>query len=38
MLYINRGLGHLVQVRFNIRPEVTLFTLHRAPDNPDEVE
>ena len=37
MLYINRGLGHLVQVRFNVRPEVTLFTLHRAPDNPDEV-
>ena len=29
-LYINRGLGHLVQVRFNVRPEVTLFTLDRA--------
>ena len=26
-LYINRGLGHLLQVRFNVRPEVTLFTL-----------
>jgi predicted MPP superfamily phosphohydrolase len=29
-LYINRGLGHLIQVRFNARPEITLFTL----DNP----
>jgi uncharacterized protein len=29
-LYINRGLGHLIQVRFNVRPEVTLFTLTRA--------
>jgi uncharacterized protein len=27
MLYINRGLGHLQQVRFNVRPEVTVFTL-----------
>jgi predicted MPP superfamily phosphohydrolase len=36
-LYINRGLGHLMRVRFNVRPELTLFTLHRAPDNPDEV-
>jgi len=36
-LYINRGLGHLTQVRFNARPEITLFTLHRAPDNPEEV-
>ena len=26
-LYINRGLGHLIQVRFNVRPEMTLFTL-----------
>jgi predicted MPP superfamily phosphohydrolase len=26
-LYINRGLGHLIQVRFNVRPELTLFTL-----------
>ena len=26
-LYINRGLGHLQQVRFNVRPELTLFTL-----------
>ena len=29
-LYINRGLGHLVQLRFNVRPELTLFTLERA--------
>jgi predicted MPP superfamily phosphohydrolase len=29
-LYINRGLGHLIQVRFNVRPEITLFTLARA--------
>ena len=25
--YINRGVGHLVPVRFNVRPEVTLFEL-----------
>lgn len=29
-LYINRGLGHLTQVRFNVRPELTLFTLVRS--------
>jgi uncharacterized protein len=29
-LYINRGLGHLLQVRFNVRPEITAFTLRRA--------
>jgi hypothetical protein len=29
-LYINRGLGHLLEVRFNCRPEMTLFTLERA--------
>jgi len=29
-LYINRGLGHLIQVRFNVRPEITLFTLQAA--------
>jgi predicted MPP superfamily phosphohydrolase len=28
-LYINRGLGHLIQVRFNVRPEITSFTLRR---------
>ncbi len=26
-LYINRGVGHLLQVRFNVRPEVTVFEL-----------
>lgn len=26
-LYISRGLGHLLQVRFNVRPEITVFTL-----------
>lgn len=31
-LYINRGLGHLIQVRFNVRPEMTLFTLEPATD------
>lgn len=29
-LYINRGLGHLLQVRFNCRPEITLFRLSAA--------
>jgi predicted MPP superfamily phosphohydrolase len=29
-LYISRGIGHLLQVRFNVRPEVTLFELQRA--------
>lgn len=29
-LYINRGLGHLLRVRFNARPEVTVFQLTRA--------
>lgn len=29
-MYINRGVGHLLQVRFNVRPEVTLFRLERA--------
>jgi uncharacterized protein len=29
-LYVNRGLGHLIQVRFNVRPEITLFTLDAA--------
>ena len=28
-LYISRGVGHLLQVRFNVRPEVTVFTLAR---------
>ncbi|MEZ5293546.1 MAG: metallophosphoesterase [Vicinamibacterales bacterium] len=29
-MYVNRGVGHLYQVRFNVRPEVTVFTLQRA--------
>jgi len=29
-LYINRVLGHLWQLRFNVRPEVTLFKLMDA--------
>ncbi len=29
-LYINRALGHLWQVRFNVRPEITVFELDRA--------
>jgi predicted MPP superfamily phosphohydrolase len=29
-LYISRGVGHLTQVRFNVRPEVTLFDLQPA--------
>jgi predicted MPP superfamily phosphohydrolase len=28
--YINRGLGHLIQARFNVRPEITVFSLARA--------
>jgi predicted MPP superfamily phosphohydrolase len=30
MLYINRGLGYLERVRFNCRPEITVFTLADA--------
>jgi predicted MPP superfamily phosphohydrolase len=29
-LYISRGVGYYLHVRFNVRPEVTLFTLRRA--------
>jgi predicted MPP superfamily phosphohydrolase len=29
-LYISRGVGHTLRVRFNVRPEVTVFTLQRA--------
>ena len=29
-LYINRGLGYHRRVRFNVRPEITAFTLRRA--------
>lgn len=28
--YISRGVGHLLRVRFNVRPEVTVFTLTHA--------
>lgn len=30
-LYINRGVGHLLKVRFNVRPEVTVFELMPHP-------
>jgi uncharacterized protein len=29
-VYISRGVGYNIQVRMNVRPEITLFTLHRA--------
>lgn len=29
-LYISRGVGHLIPVRFNVRPEVTVFVLTAA--------
>jgi predicted MPP superfamily phosphohydrolase len=29
-MYINRGLGHLLKVRFNARPEITVFRLERV--------
>jgi uncharacterized protein len=29
-LYISRGVGHLLHVRFNVRPEVTVFELRSA--------
>lgn len=29
-LYINRALGHMYPIRFNVRPEITLFELTRA--------
>jgi predicted MPP superfamily phosphohydrolase len=29
-LYINRALGHILRARFNVRPEITAFTLTRA--------
>ncbi len=29
-MYVNRGIGHLIRVRFNVRPEITLFRLERA--------
>ena len=30
ILYINRAVGHLWQVRFNVRPEITIFELEKA--------
>ncbi len=30
-LYVNRALGYLRKVRFNVRPEITVFTLSREP-------
>ncbi len=29
-VYVNRGLGHLLRVRFNCRPEITVHTLRRG--------
>jgi uncharacterized protein len=29
-MYISRGVGHLLRVRFNVRPEVAVFELRRA--------
>jgi predicted MPP superfamily phosphohydrolase len=29
-LYISRGVGHLIRARFNVRPEITVFTLRAA--------
>lgn len=29
-LYVSRGVGHLLRVRFNVRPETTVFRLERA--------
>ncbi len=31
-LYVNRGLGYLIRMRFNCRPEITVFTLARGSD------
>ncbi len=33
-MYISRGVGHMIQVRFNVRPEVTVFVLEAAPGPP----
>ena len=29
-MYISRGVGHLIRVRFNVRPEIAIFQLRRA--------
>ncbi|MEZ5935473.1 MAG: metallophosphoesterase [Alphaproteobacteria bacterium] len=31
-MYINRGIGHLIQARFNVRPEITIFSLTKASE------
>ena len=35
-LYINRGLGYLKRIRFNARPEITVFTLRPTTLSPEE--
>lgn len=37
-MYISRGVGHLLQVRFNVRPEVPVFRLQRASQLPDDIQ
>ena len=32
-LYVSRGLGHSIPIRFNARPEVTIFTLKKEQKN-----
>jgi predicted MPP superfamily phosphohydrolase len=29
-MYISRGVGHLLRVRFNVRPEIPVFQLRQA--------
>jgi predicted MPP superfamily phosphohydrolase len=29
-MYISRGVGHTLQIRFNVRPEAAVFELERA--------
>jgi len=29
-MYISRGVGHLLRVRFNVRPEIPVFQLRRS--------
>jgi len=29
-MYISRGVGHLLRVRFNARPEIPIFRLERS--------
>ncbi len=31
-LYISRGVGHLLKARFNVRPEITIFTLRNVAE------